>query len=314
MSRRRRPAAAAALLAVVAATAAGWPAAAADAPAAAAAGIAPASGVLDRVARTGELVAGTRGDAKPFAYHDAEGRLVGFSVDVLGEVRARLEAVRGAPVALRLREVSPSDRVALVAAGAEGGGVDIECGITTATWERERRIDFTIPFFENGTRVLAARNRFKSLDELAGQRVGVVRNSTTAQVVAQSVAGVRIVEIADMDEGFARLGDGTLDGLANIGIVLRSRLETSDLKARFVLLPRTGALAWEAIGCMVPQGDSAWRDFVNRTITDMLAGVQDFEGPWVRLYDRWFGPQGELYYPLDRETAQRLGGLAYWLR
>jgi polar amino acid transport system substrate-binding protein len=132
--------------------------------------------------------------------------------------------------------------------------------------------------------------------------------------VGQAVAGVRIVEIADMDEGFRRLVDGGLEGLANIGIVLRSRLETSDLKARFVLLPRTGALAWEAIGCMVPQGDPAWRDFVNRTIADMLGGVQDFEGSWVRLYDHWFGPQGELYYPLDRETAQRLGGLAYWLR
>jgi len=32
------------------------------------------------------------------------------------------------------------------------------------------------------------------------------------------------------------------------------------------------------------------------------------------LYDRWFGPTGNLYYPLDRETAQRLASSAYWLR
>jgi polar amino acid transport system substrate-binding protein len=211
---------------------------------------------------------------------------------------------------MRLREVTPSDRVQLVA----GHDIDIECGITTATWEREQRIDFTIPFFENGTRILAPRSRFKSLDELAGRRVGVVRNSTTREVVTQSLVNPQIVEVADMDEGFRLLADGSLDGLANIGIVLRSRLETSDLKARFVLLPRTGALAWEAISCMVPEDDSGWRDFVDRTIADLLVGVTDFNGRWVDIYDRWFGPQGDLYYPLDRETAQRLANSAYWLR
>jgi polar amino acid transport system substrate-binding protein len=266
--------------------------------------------VLERVTRTGELVAGTRGDAKPFAYRDASGNLVGFSVDLLGEIRARLEAERKGPVAMRLREVTPADRVRLVA----GHDIDIECGITTATWEREQRIDFTIPFFENGTRILAPRSRFKSLDELAGRRVGVVRNSTTREVVTQSLVNPQIVEVADMDEGFRLLAGGGLDALANIGIVLRSRLETSDLKARFVLLPRTGALAWEAISCMVPEDDSGWRDFVDRTIADLLTGITDFKGRWVDIYDRWFGPQGDLYYPLDRETAQRLANSAYWLR
>ncbi len=269
-----------------------------------------ADGVLDKVAQTGELVAGTRGDAKPFAYRDPAGNLAGFSVDLLGEIRARLEAERKAPVALRLQEVSPADRIGLVASHA----IDIECGITTATWDREARIDFTIAFFENGTRILAARSRFKSLDDLAGHRVGVIRSSTTLDVVSKALASPQIVEVADMDEGFRLLADGSLDGLANIGIVLRSRLETSDLKAGYVLLPRTGALAWEAMSCMVPQGDSAWRDFVNRTIADLLAGITDYNGRWVDLYDRWFGPRGNLYYPLDRETAQRLANSAYWLR
>jgi hypothetical protein len=34
----------------------------------------------------------------------------------------------------------------------------------------------------------------------------------------------------------------------------------------------------------------------------------------VDIYNRWFGPQGELYYPLDREVAQRLASGSFWLR
>lgn len=268
-----------------------------------------AESTLERIARTGELNAGTRADSRPFGYRAAGGELTGFSVDLLGEIRARLAAELGRPVALRLTEVTPANRIELVAAGR----IDIECGITTATWAREQQVDFSIPFFENGTRVMALRAQFRSLDQLAGRRVGVVRGSTTVAVLQRHLPDATLVELADMDEGFRLLTEGAVEGLANIGIVLRSRLETSDLKSRFVLLPRTGALAWEAIGCILPQNDSGWRDLVNGVIAGLLVGVTDYRGRWAEIYNRWFGPQGELYYPLDREVAQRLANGAFWL-
>ena len=209
---------------------------------------ASAETVLERIARTGDFNAGTRADSRPFGFRTGSGELAGFAVDLLNEIRGGLETEQTRPVALRLTEVTPANRLDLVAQHR----IDIECGITTATWAREQTVDFSIPFFENGTRVLAPRSQFRSLDDLAGRRVGVVRSSTTVDVVRQYLPSIEPVDIADMDEGFRLLTGGTLDGLANIGIVLRSRLETSALKSRLVLLPRTGALAWESIGCMLP--------------------------------------------------------------
>jgi polar amino acid transport system substrate-binding protein len=52
---------------------------------------------------------------------------------------------------------------------------------------------------------------------------------------------------------------------------------------------------------------------VNHTISDMLIGVERYRGPWVDLYERWFGPQGEIFYPLDQATAERLAALRVWL-
>ena len=207
--------------------------------------------VLERIARTGNFQAGTRADSRPFGFRTDSGELAGFAVDLLNEIRGRLEVEQKRPVTLQLTEVTPANRLDLVAQHR----IDIECGITTATWAREQTVDFSIPFFENGTRVLAPRSQFRSLDDLAGHRVGVVRSSTTVDVVRQYLPSIELVDIGDMDEGFRLLTDGALDGLANIGIVLRSRLETSALKSRLVLLPRTGALAWELIGCILPQND-----------------------------------------------------------
>src|SRR5262245_13580729 len=57
---------------------------------ASAASAADGESALDRIARTGVLPAGTRDDAPPFAFRDAEGRIVGFSVDIIEEVRKAL--------------------------------------------------------------------------------------------------------------------------------------------------------------------------------------------------------------------------------
>lgn len=270
---------------------------------------AAAESVLDRVARTGVLEAGTRADAIPLAYRDADGHLVGLSVDLLHEIASRLEARLGRPVELKLVAVTPDDRTRLV----EDGTLAIECGITTPTWEREQRVDFSIPFFENGTRILTFRRAAQSLDDLAGKRIGVLRSSTTPDIVKANVPTAELVEVASMGEGIERLLAGAIDGLANIGIVLRAQIEYLDVKSQMVLLPRTGALSYESIACMLPQDDSRWRDFVNRVLAELLDGITEYRGRYLELYDHWLGAEGDIYYPLDREIARRLAFNLIWL-
>lgn len=96
--------------------------------------------------------------------------------------------------------------------------------------------------------------------------------------------------------------------------MLRGQIENSAIKSRMVMLPRTGALSYESMACVLPANDSAWRDFVNQTLALLLDGVSEFRGRYVEIYDRWFGPGGPLYYPLDRATSQRLANANIWLR
>ena len=107
----------------------------------------------------------------------------------------------------------------------EQGGIVIECGITTPTWERERRVDFSIPFFENGTRVLAFRNAARTVGDIADKRIGAIGSSTTMAILRASIPGATLVEVPDMRVGLEQLLGGELDGLANLGVVLRAQIE-----------------------------------------------------------------------------------------
>lgn len=274
-----------------------------------AAGTARAETVLERIARTDTLHAGTRADAAPFAFRGADGSLRGFSVDLLHEIDKALERHLGREITLQLDVVTSQSRIPAI----QNGEIEIECGITTPTWAREELIDFSLPFFENGTRVLALRSTARQLSDLADKRVGVPAGSTTLYIVRRLVPDLVPVEIDDMNSGFAMLERGELAGLANIGVVLRGLIETSRQKNQFVLLPRTGVLSYESMACMLPRDDSAWRDFVNRSLSDLLEGVDQYRGGYYEIYERWFGASGYLFYPLDREVAKRLAGARMWL-
>lgn len=269
-----------------------------------------AESVMDKVARTGVLDAGTRSEAIPLAFRGADNNLQGLAVDILRQIARRLEIELGRKVDLNLLAITPVNRIELI----ENGTIAIECGITTPTWEREKRVDFSVPFFQNGTRVLAFRSAARSLADLAGKRIGAIRGSSTIGILRGTLPSATLVEIPDMQVGIEQLLTGGLDGLANLGIVLRAQIEGLEVKNQLLLLPRSGALDWESTACMLPQDDSRWRDFVNRVLFDLLDGVDQFRGEYVDLYERWLGPQGPIYYPLDEQVSRRLADSLMWLQ
>lgn len=223
-------------------------------------GSACAESALDRIRNTGILNAGTRADAMPFAYRlqqagEKEERLAGFSVDLIEQIRKKLSEKFGREIETRLQITKASDRLALVASHA----IDIECGITTPTWERQKLVDFSIPFFGNGTRVMVLRKTAKGFDDLRGKRIGVAAGTTTAAILKQHVPDAIVVEVPDMATGFRMFATGELDGLSNVGIVLRALVEKSPLKSKVTLLPRTEALSYESMACSLPLDDSKWR-------------------------------------------------------
>ena len=273
-------------------------------------GASAAESALDRISADGVMRAGTRANAAPFAQKTASGEFEGFSVDLLREIRAAAERTTGRTVRLELFEVTPSDRLQRVAEGE----LDIVCGITTPTWEREDMVDFSLPFFRDGTRIMVYRNQAGRAADLGQMEVGVVEGTTTVAVVKDRLPGASLRVYANMGDAMRGLEMGEVDGVANVGVVLLGLAERGEPRRSVVLLPRTRPLETETLACVLPQNDSRWRDLVNRTLIGMFADVRDFSGRYEEVYDRWFGRDGALYYPLDRATRDYLGDVSIWAK
>ena len=271
---------------------------------------AAADGVLAKIESGGVIRAGTRASAPPFARKLETGGFEGFSVDLLELIRAAAEEKVGRPVTLDLQEVTPGDRLQRVAAGE----LDIVCGITTPTWDREVLVDFSVPFFRDGTRILIYREAASGGVDLGTLDIGVVEGTTTVTIVQDQLPTANLHLFPNMKDAMTALAAGEVSGVANIGITLLGLAAKAEPRRSVVLLPRTYALAMETLACVLPQDDSPWRDTVNRVLIDMFSGVKDSNSRYDEIYERWFGRDSEIFYPLDRANRDYLSTVSIWAR
>lgn len=134
-----------------------------------------ANTVLEKVAKTGVLTAGTSKDAFPFAYDNGKGQLTGYSVDMLKLIKDQLEQELKRPIALKLVAVDPQERIPSLLKNK----VDIVCDATSFTWEREKDVDFSVSYGITGTRLLVKRGSgLWEPKSLAGKRIGALPKTT----------------------------------------------------------------------------------------------------------------------------------------
>lgn len=259
--------------------------------------------VLDRIAERGAIVAGARTDSVPFGFRNERGQWVGYSLEILERIRREAEAELGKPIRLELVEVSPQNRFQKI----QDGSIDIECGSTTFTWERERQVDYTISYFFSGTQLLVPRG--SELEEsplLNGKRVAVIPETTNAAVIAALYPQAQIQPVGDRAAGLAALEAGTVDAFASDGIVLEGlRLNAPD-PLQWSITPET-PLMIESYACTVPEDESAWRDLANRALVRYMQGLVSDDLADADLYERWFGLNGATPYPREIISEYFLG-------
>ncbi|MBL0373988.1 transporter substrate-binding domain-containing protein [Rhizobium sp. KVB221] len=95
-----------------------------------------------------ELVVGTK-EAPPFAMKDSDGEWTGISIELWRRIAERLH--------LKFRFEQEPDVQSLIAATARGR-YDLSIAAITITAERERKVDFTQPFYNTGLGIAVSNN------------------------------------------------------------------------------------------------------------------------------------------------------------
>jgi len=245
--------------------------------------------VLEKIKRTGVLTAGTRGESIPFAYVNEKNEWIGFSIDLLEAIRARLEKKLAKRIKLEKKEVTPETRFPMMASRT----IDIECASTTHTRSRDETVDFSINFFFTGGQLLVKKGSgIKGVADVAGKRVGVLRGTTAEKTLRAAQSKAEMVIFQDHGAVFLALEQGRIVAYANDGILLAGLAAKAKNPTDYKVVG--GFFSKEPYACMVPQNDSKWRAFVNHTFMELIDSGKFFE-----LYDKWFGERGVVPYPMS---------------
>ncbi len=258
---------------------------------------APAQDTLEKIRSTGTLVIGTRTGSPPFAYVNKDNQWVGFSIDLVEMlVKPEVEKAVGKAIKVEKKESTPPTRIPLLSSNS----VDLIAGTMTDTPQRREAVDFSLTFFYTGAQFLVKKGSpIKGVNDIGGKRVATQQGSTNAKILREKYPQAQLREFPDQPAAFQALLQGQVDAYTNDGIQLYG------LKAK---APKPEE--WEVVGdfyseepygMALRKGDAKFKAAVDAGLKRGLEGGKYFE-----IYDKWFGPKGEVPYPLTPENKRFL--------
>jgi polar amino acid transport system substrate-binding protein len=251
--------------------------------------------VLDKIRQTGEITAGARKDSIPFGYVNDKGEWVGYSIDILELIRKQTEKELGKPIKLKLVEVTPENRFAKL----QDQTIDIECGSTSFTWERDKVVDFSVSYFSTGTQLLVDRaSALGNLESLAGKKIGVIPKTTNEKAIQTLQPRATLITVKDRQEGLEKLEKSEIDGFASDGILLEGLRLKANNPNNYKIVPDYPYM-FESYACTLSQDESEWRYIVNYSIVGFMEGVMTDNSEAITIYEKWFGSQGVTPYSLE---------------
>ena len=145
----------------------------------------PSEGHLKIIHETATLRVAYRADSRPFSYVDAQGRPVGYTIELCERIARSLEAQLS--VGLTIKWVPVDERTRFNA--IVNDTADMECGSTTVSLSRMKIVDFSSVVFADSTGVLVKSGKeLFTFDNMAGKNIGVVAGTTNARAVRDQLA------------------------------------------------------------------------------------------------------------------------------
>src|ERR1700729_4094644 len=152
------------------------------------------AGTLDKVRQGKALRIAFRDDAPPFSFTDSTGLPAGFMIDLCGSVAKHIgEQLNINDLKIAYVLVTAENRFDAI----ESGKADLLCEPTSETLSRREHVDFSIPTFVDGARLLVSGDGTSDFGALSGKKIGVLAGTTTEQSLRDTLASANITaEIA----------------------------------------------------------------------------------------------------------------------
>ena len=249
------------------------------------------TGTLKKIKDSKTITLGYRASSIPFSYLNRRGDPIGYSIDLCGVVvDETAKELQGVEIAVEYKKVTAETRISAVLSAE----IDLECGSTTANFQRKREVSFSPIFFIAGTKLLVPRSsRINSYRDLLDKTV-VVTAGTTNEAAVRAISdkqklAINIIIGSDHAESFAMLKEGKADAFATDDVLLYGLVATTKSGDQYHVVGEY--LSYDPYGLMYRKDDPDFASVVDRTFS-RLAQSREL----VQLYNKWFQqrlPTGE---------------------
>ncbi|HEY6353823.1 MAG TPA: amino acid ABC transporter substrate-binding protein [Burkholderiaceae bacterium] len=245
-------------------------------------------GALKKIKNAKSVAVAYRSDAAPFSFVDASKQPVGFSIDLCRRIVASIAQQLGVEgMQIQWVPVTTQDRMEAV----EKGKADMECGSTSVTLSRMKRVNFSTYIFVDGTSLLVKTDSgARRLTDLGGKKIGVIPGTTNEKALndalKRAVINATVVLVKSRDEGLAQFEAGQIDAFASDRTLLLAMApKAKDPKAISLLLEE---LSFEPYAIVLPRGDDDLRLAVDSALAQVYRS-----GNIAEIFGRWFGALGK---------------------
>ncbi len=226
------------------------------------------------------LKVGTSPDFPPFEYVAANGTIMGFDIELM-----RLIAKKSGYDDI---EIVSMDFDSLIPA-LEQGQIDVIAAGMTITEEREKRVDFSIPYWEADQAILVrVGSGFKPqrVEDLEGKTVGVQTGTTAADylksLVDEKGLNINIKEYSSYVLAIQDLLAGRIDAVMVDTPVAKMFEKRYKDKLAIAIIVKTG----EKYGFAVQEGNKELLEKINKALQEIMQSPE-----WDKLVQKYFGSE-----------------------
>ena len=145
----------------------------------------------------------TESSYKPFSYTDADGKLIGYEIELVDALCAQMKAEC---------EVISQDWDGLIP-GLNAQKFDAAIAGMSITPERQEVVDFSDPYFYSGIILIGKKGDDLSVDALAGQPIASQRSTVSSQYLQDEHADADIKLYDTQDNAYLDLTSGRVRGM-----------------------------------------------------------------------------------------------------
>jgi glutamate/aspartate transport system substrate-binding protein len=241
------------------------------------------TGTLKKVKELKAITLGHRESSVPFSFLDDKQQPVGYSMDLCDKVVSALKSELKIPdLKVIMQPVTSANRINLLG----NGTIDLECGSTTNTMERQRQVSFGVTTFVANVKTLVKKNGgIKSLADLNGKPIATTSGSTAVQLIKAHEKGAKIdfKEIYGKDhaESFLLVEADRAVAFVMDDVLLAGLVANSKTPEAYRML--NDVLRAEPYSLMLRKDDPQFKALVDKTLMDVMKS-----GEIKKIYSRWF--------------------------